>query len=137
MRDTLFAFKIILGVLWPVTTYAANLSFGSGMIVADPWAIAMALILSSMAGLTALLSQMKKDYEANGKIDRLWLYISAKMSGSNVAGLAAYFGADSLNFGSSQTAAAIIVAAFGGTWALERVLEWAAEKWFPTKVTNE
>lgn len=133
MREFFLALKIAMIVMWPLTAYAAEMSFGSAMLQSDPLAIVMALILSSMSGLSALLAQMKKDYEANGKIDRLWLYVSAKMSGSNVSGLCAYFVATYYNIGSSATAAGIIIAAFGGTWALERALAWAADKWFPTK----
>jgi hypothetical protein len=135
MRDICLAVQVALYMMWPLTAYAANEAFGTAMFKTNLLAIAMALILSTMSGLTALLAQMKRDYEAHGKIDRLWLYISSKMSGSNVAGVAMLFGADWLNLPSSATACAIIIAAFGGTWALERVLAAASDKWFPSKAT--
>jgi hypothetical protein len=133
MRELYFVLKVAMWMLWPLTAFAANASFGSALFKTDPQAISMALMLSSLSGLTALLSQMKKDYEAHGKIDRLWLYVTSKMLGSNTAGLMMYFGSDYFELNNSATACAIIIAAFGGTWALERVLAYAADKWFPSK----
>lgn len=127
----------VLWILWPMSAYAAQVSFGNAIFKGDPQAILGVLTLSSMSGLTSLLAQMKKDYQEFGKIDHLWLYISAKMSGSNMAGLAMYFAADTGNIGSSATSLAIIFAAFGGTLMLERGLAWMSDKYLPLKDTKE
>jgi hypothetical protein len=123
VRDLYRALYAALGLIWPISVLAANQTFGAAMAQIDMLGVLMTLMLASLSGLTALLSHMKKDYEAHGKIDRLWLYVASKMAGSNLAGLLVYFYApEKYGLSPGGTATTIIVAAFGGTWLLERAL---------------
>lgn len=135
MRDLkpLFtSLNVALWVLWPLSAAAAGQSFGAGLAQLSILSILMTLIISSLSGLTALLHHMKQDLEKHGVIVNLGLYISSKMLGSNVAGLATYFWTES-RFDANTQAGLVIIAAFGGTWFLERVLIYLTDKVAPTK----
>jgi hypothetical protein len=135
MRDLkpLFtALNVAMCVLWPLTAAAATESFGSSMAGVQLLSILMTLMISSLSGLTALLHHMKKDLERHGSIKYLGLYISSKMLGSNVAGLMTLFWTNT-RFDANMQAGLIIVAAFGGTWLLEQVLNRATDKFFDPK----
>lgn len=133
MREVFYVLQVCAIFIWPVTVFAAQLSFGADIANSDLLGVCMTLILSSLSGLTALLAQMKNDYEANGKIDRLWLYATGKMFGSNLAGVIAFFLADMYKMTSASTAVFIIAASFGGTWLLERALASMVSKYLPAK----
>lgn len=135
MRDlkSLFvAVKVALLIIWPVSAFAATQTLGLGLASVSLLSIAMTLLLSSLSGLTALLHHMKKDLERNGHINHLSLYISSKMFGSNTAGLLSLFWLED-RLDPNLQAGVIIIAAFGGTWFLERIMVAGAEKFFPIK----
>jgi hypothetical protein len=127
----LAAVKLGVFCLWPFSAYAATIAFGDRLTHIPPLALAMTFILSSLAGVTSLLQAMKDEYEKKGKIDRLWLFVSSKMFGSNVAGLVAFLVSENFTIGEGTEAAAIIIAAFGGTWALNKVLTFYTQKILP------
>jgi hypothetical protein len=123
---------VALWVLWPLTAVAAVESFGASLAGMHLLSILMALMISSLSGLTALLHHMKKDLEQHGEIEYLALYISSKMLGSNVAGLTTLFWTTG-QVNPNMQAGLIILAAFGGTWTLERALNYVADKIAPKK----
>lgn len=122
-------------ILWPLSAVAATQSFGASLSGLSVLSILMALMISSLSGLTALLHHMKQDLERHGEIKNLGLYISSKMFGSNTAGLMTLFWTES-RFDPNIQAGLVIVAAFGGTWFLERVLLHFADKVAPRKGKN-
>jgi len=61
------------------------------------------------------------------------LYISSKMLGSNVAGLMTLFWTNG-RLGPDMQAGSIIIAAFGGTWFIERALLHFTDKVAPKSV---
>jgi hypothetical protein len=135
MRDLKPLFTVLnvaMCILWPLTAAAATESFGASMAGVQLLSIIMALMISSLSGLTALLHHMKKDLERYGSIKYLGLYISSKMLGSNVAGLMTLFWTNS-KFDANMQAGMIIVAAFGGTWFLEQMLNKVTDKLIESK----
>jgi predicted membrane-bound spermidine synthase len=126
--------NVALWVLWPISAVAATQSFGENISGLNLLSILMTMMISSLSGLTALLHHMKQDLERNGTIKNLGLYISSKMLGSNVAGLAMLFWTEG-GFNPNTQAGLIIIAAFGGTWFLERVLAHLIDKVAPKKET--
>lgn len=135
MRDLKQLFTVgyvALWVLWPISAVAATQSFGENISALNLLSILMTLMISSLSGLTALLHHMKQDLETKGAIKNLGLYISSKLLGSNVAGLTMLFWTEG-KFSANTQAGLIIIAAFGGTWFLERVLVHLTDKVAPKK----
>jgi hypothetical protein len=130
-KQLLIASKVTLLVLWPVSAYAATIAFGEQLAQIPLLSVLMTVILSTLMGATALLHAMKQEYEANGEIKRLWLFVASRMLSSNAAGLLMFFGAESWDIATSHKAAAIMLAAFGGTWSIERALQFFSTKYAP------
>lgn len=131
LKQILFAAKVALMVLWPTCAWAAAITFGESMANIPLLAVLMTVTLSTLSGVTALLHAMKQEYEKTGQIAQLWLLITSKLTGSNIAGLFMFFLAESLGFDDAKQAMAIIIAAFGGTWFLERALQFVTNKNLP------
>jgi hypothetical protein len=132
LKQLLIAAKVILLVLWPVSAYAATIAFGEQMAQIPLLSMLMTVILSTLMGATALLHAMKQEYEKTDDINRLWLFVTSRMLSSNAAGLLMFFGAESWDgIATSHKAAAIMLAAFGGTWTIERALQFFSNKYAP------
>lgn len=125
-KQALAVFKLILLVLWPVSAWAATVTFGEALAKTQLLSILMTFILSTVMGATALLHAMIDEYTKKDKIDRLWLFVSSKMLSSNAAGLVMFFSADSLGVPTSWMAGAVMVASFGGT----TFIQWVYNKHF-------
>jgi hypothetical protein len=130
-RLLLLGAKLTIWTMWPLTAWAASITFGERMAAIPLLAILMTAMLSTLSGVTALLHKMKQEYEKSGEIQRLWLFISSNLLGSNVAGLLCFFAAESYNVTDTMEAAAIVLAAFGGTWLIERALLVVANRYIP------
>lgn len=131
LKQTLLAAKICLMILWPTCAWAATITFGESMANIPLLSWLMTVILSTVMGGTSLLHTMRNEYKERGQIDRLGLFISSHMLGSNAAGMLMFLGAEAFGF-REYTPLAIGTAAFGGTWFLERWL-----KTFTNKVAPE
>lgn len=131
ITQALVAAKAVLLLLWPLTGWAATITFGQKLSEIPLLAILMTLMLSTLSGLTALLNAMKQEYDKTSEIERLWLFVSSKMLGSNVAGLLMFFAGETYNFADTAQAVAIILAAFGGGPLIERALRFFADKYMP------
>lgn len=131
LAQAMVAAKTALLLLWPVSAWASAIVFGEKMAQIPLLAVLMTVILSTLSGVTALLHAMKQEYEAHGEIPRLWLFVASKMLGSNVAGMLMFFGAETWNFSDTMEAGAIILAGFGGTWTIERALQFFTNKYAP------
>lgn len=121
MRDLKALFTAIytgLGILWPVTALAASQSLGDGLSLKT---VAIAVLLSTLSGLTSLLHQMHKDLKEYGHIQHKWVYITEKMLGANTAGLLMLFITEN-KFDPNTQGGMIIVAAFGGILFLQNRL---------------
>lgn len=136
ITQALFAAKAVLFLLWPLTATAATITFGEKLAAIPLLAILMTLLLSTLSGVTALLHAMKQEYEKTREIDRLWLFVSSKLLGSNVAGLLMFFGGETYNLADTALAAAIILAAFGGGPLIERALRFLADKYMPSEAAR-
>jgi uncharacterized membrane protein len=118
-------------ILWPISAIAATITFGSQLAQIPLLAILMTCLLSTLSGVTALLHAMKQEYERAGDIPRLWLFVSSKMFGSNVAGILMFFVAEGYQLTDAWQAASIILAAFGGGPLVERAVFSFANKYLP------
>lgn len=122
---------VVLALLWPVSAYAATLTLGAQMAQTPMLDLLMTLVLSILSGTTALLHAMIEQYKQTDTIPRLPLFVASKMLGSVLAGLLMFFGAGARGWDPGTQAGAIILASFGGTWFIQRVLQWAVNKFAP------
>lgn len=135
-KQTLIAAKVTVILLWPVSAYAATLAFGAQMAQIPLLSILMTVILSTVMGATSLLHAMTQEYRANQDRDipRLGLFISSRMLSSNAAGLLMFFAAESWDIATGYRAGAIMLAAFGGNYVLQRALQFFVNKYVPEPV---
>lgn len=131
LKQTLFALKAALVMLWPVSAWAATITFGEQLAQIPMLSILMTVILSTVMGATALLHAMTQEYQQKDKIDHLWLFVTSRVLSSNAAGLLMFFGAESSDFPTGYKAGAIMLAAFGGTWFIQRALQFVSNKYAP------
>lgn len=131
LKRALLATKLVLVVLWPVSAWAATIAFGAQLTQIPMLSILMTLILSTLMGATALLHAMTQEYQEKEKIERLWLFVAYRMVSSNAAGLLMFFGAESWDIQTGYRAGAIMLAAFGGTWSIQRALTFFSNRYAP------
>lgn len=131
LKQLLVAFQFVAAAFWPMSAWAATLAFGEQIANESILSILMTLMLSTLVGITALLHAMKKEYEKQGEIKRIWLFMASNLAGSNTAGLFVFFGADSWGIPTGAKAVAIMAAAYGGNWFIERAVQSFANKTVP------
>lgn len=131
LKQLLLACKMILAVLWPVSAWAATIAFGDDLARIPMRSILATVNLSTLLGATALLHWMIEEYKQHDKIARLWLQVVSRLLSSNAAGLLMFFGIESWTIPTGYKAGAIMLAAFGGAWTIQRGLRFFANKYAP------
>lgn len=131
IKNLFLFFKLTLAVLWPTTIYAAQMTLGENLAAIPPSSILITMLLSTLSGLTSLLNRLKKEYEEHGDVKNIRLFIASNLMGSNLAGLLAFLATSHMNTDVTLQAGAIILAAFGGVWVIEKVVVSLTEKFFP------
>ncbi len=131
LRQLLLACKVTLAVLWPASAWAASIAFGEDLARIPMLSILATVILSTVLGATALLHWMIDQYDQHERIPRLGLQVSSRMLSSNAAGLLAFAIMESWDWPTGYKAGAIMLAAFGGAWTIQRALQFFANKYAP------
>lgn len=133
LRQLRLAGAVVLAILWPVTAWAASISFDAELASIPLASVLATVILSSVLGAAALLHWMIDAYEQHdpNPIPRLALHIASRMVSSNAAGLLMFLIVESMSIPRGYKAVAISLAAFGGTWSIQRLLQFAATKYVP------
>lgn len=131
LKQVLWVAKLTVGLLWPVSAWAATLTFGAQMANIPLLDVLMTLVLAILSGITSLLHAMKQEYERNGAIPHIGLFVTSKLFGSVVAGLLMFFCAEAWDWPENYQAAAIILAGFGGTLFIERIYKAAMSRHLP------
>jgi len=134
LRQLHIASMVTLIVLWPATAWAASIAFGEELARIPLLSILMTVILSTVLGATALLHAMIDEYKEHDKIERLWLFVASRMLSSNAAGLIAFAIIESWDIPTGYKAGAIMLAAFGGTWTIQRALTFFSNKYAPEPI---
>lgn len=130
LKHLLMACKV-LAVLWPASACAAGIAFGEDLTrIPMVWILAT-IGLSTMLGATALLNWMIEQYELHDTIPRLRLQVLSRMLSSNAAGLLAFAIVESSELPTGYKAGVIMLAAFGGTWTIQRALKFVSNKYAP------
>lgn len=137
LKTVYWTTKLVLIALWPVSALAAaGGSLSAGLVYGSLLPISATLLLSTTAGLTALLVQIKKDLEQHNEIQHVKLYVASKMMASNTAGLFIYF-MTAERIDTNYQAGAILIASFGGTLILNKglkLLEHLMDKFWKEKI---
>lgn len=133
-RTIIQAINAFLAILWPTVTLAAASTFGSTFKGVGFEAWLMVIVLSTVAGLTALLNRIAKelresDGEADGpRIPSLRLFIASNMLGSWITGVFFFLICEHLDVPDFLEAAAVIGASYVGAGLIERTMEGAVDK---------
>lgn len=125
----LIAVKGVFWLLWPTAVYAATVT--SALSEIDGRALLTTLLLSLLAGVTGMLARLKLEYDSKVEVHNLWLFVLSNISGAFVAGLIAWFLAEWVKFPASVQAVTIMLAAYGGTWVIERLTKGLFDKYLP------
>lgn len=131
LKQLLMACKVTLAVLWPASAWAAGIAFGEDMASIPMLSFLLTVVISTLFGATALLHWMVDQYQLNERIPKLGLQVASRMLSSNAAGLLAFFFVESSSIDRGYKAGAIMLAAFGGTWFIQRALQFVVNKTMP------
>ena len=127
------AAHLLAVLLVPVSAMAAASTFGTDMAAIPMADVVATFFLSSVCGLAGMLHEMKTEFKEKGRIDAIWLFVAWRVFGSLAAGLFGFFGAKWYALSSAPAALSIMAMSFGGTYAIQRGMNWIAEKNFPVK----
>jgi hypothetical protein len=118
----------VLPALWTPTVLAAtaiSLQSNSQPLVLDATLVTISIVITFLAGLTTLFIRINAHLGADpdAKLVRPFLFCSAHLLGSLLAGVAAFLMGLSNGWSSGQTLVAVLLLAFGGAAGLERIVE--------------
>lgn len=132
ISNLLRAIYAFVAVLWPTLTFAAASTFGSTFEGVGLAAWLMVLVLSTVAGLTALLNRVGKELQTESdrehKIPSLRVFVAANLFGSWLTGLFFFLICEHFNTPDFLQAAVVIGASYVGARLIERTMEGVVDK---------
>jgi hypothetical protein len=132
VNNLLKAIYAFLVVLWPTLTFAAASTFGATFEDVGFAAWVMVLVLSTVAGLTALLNrigaQLQAAEETGHKIPSLRIFVAANLLGSWLTGLFFFLLCEHFDTPDFLEAAIVIGASYIGARLIERTTETIVER---------
>lgn len=132
VNNILRAAYAFLAVLWPTLTFAAASTFGATFEGVGVAAWVMVLVLSTVAGLTALLNRIGAQLQGtegeNAKIPSLRLFVAANLFGSWLTGLFFFLLCEHFDVPDFLEAAVVIGASYIGARLIERTTETLVEQ---------
>ena len=131
-RNLVQAIYAFLIVLWPTLTFAAASTFGATFEGVGSAAWVMVVVLSTVAGLTALLNRVNVEIQAAHAADRaippLRLFVAANLFGSWLTGLMAFLVCEHFDVPDFLEAAVVIGASYVGARHIERTMEGVVDR---------
>jgi len=131
-QNLLRAIYVFLAILWPTLTFAAASTFGSTFEGVGFAAWMMVVVLSTVAGLTALLNrigtELNEGSEDGHHLPKLWLFVAANLFGSWLTGLFFFLICEHFDVPDFLEAAAVIGASYVGARLIERTMEGLVDK---------
>lgn len=113
-----------LFLLWPPSLWAAALTFGQSMRDISYASFIGWGLLSTLSGVTALFYRIDRELRRTGaRLPHAGVFVTAHLTGSWTAGLVAMLGGEAAAVNGLLTAVSIILFAFVGAAALERLAE--------------
>lgn len=128
-KFVLRSIHIFLCVLWPTVTYAAASTFGSTFEGIGVLSWVMVLVLSTVAGMTALLNRIATALQDGSAkvIPSMWLFVATNLFGSWLTGLFFFLVCEHFEVPDFLEAAVVIGASYVGARLIERTMEGAVE----------
>ncbi len=115
---------VSLCLLWPPALFAATMSFEESMRHLSYASFIGWGLLSTLSGVTALFYRIDKELKRTGApLPHAGVFVTAHLTGSWTAGLVAMFFGEAAAVNGLLTAVSIILFAFIGAAALERLAE--------------
>ena len=130
-RFIIRAVNTFLVILWPTLTFAASSTFGTTFQGVGWAAWLMVIVLSTVAGMTALLNRIAKELQNDGTqphIPSLRLFIASNLFGSWLTGLFFFLVCEHFDVPDFLEAAAVIGASYAGARLIERAMEGVVDK---------
>ena len=131
-RNLVHATYAFLIVLWPTLTFAAASTFGSTFEGVGLAAWIMVVVLSTVAGLTALLNRVNIEIQSatteSRPIPPLRLFVAANLFGSWLTGLMAFLVCEHFDVPDFLEAAVVIGASYVGARLIERTMEGVVDR---------
>ena len=126
MQPWLRALRLVMWVLWPATTWATSITLDATLRSVPLLAWLMVCILSTVAGLAALLAKMRDETPP-----RVVVFVGAHMLGSWLAGLLLFFAGEAGDINDFVEAVSIALGSYAGARLMDR---WADK--FTDKVSG-
>ena len=125
------AVRTALACAWTSTAAFAATDAVDAVVKQVTWTSAMlVVVLAMLSGLSALLWRLDKELNRrNGNLPRPVMFASMHMVGSLVMGLLAFFVSMGRGLSGWDVLIAVVVSAFAGAAALERVAETMVRRW--------
>lgn len=131
-RNLVQAIYTFLIILWPTLTFAAASTFGATFEGVGVAAWVMVVVLSTVAGLTALLNRVNVEIQAAHAADRkippLRLFVAANLFGSWLTGLMSFLVCEHFDIPDFLEAAVVIGASYVGARLIERTMEGVVDR---------
>lgn len=130
-RTILRALNIFLAILWPTLTFAAASTFGQTFEGVGFAAWMMVIVLSTVAGMTALLNRIATELQNDGSrphIPSLRLFVASNLLGSWLTGLFFFLICEHFDVPDFLEAAVVIGASYAGARLIERTMEGLVDR---------
>lgn len=118
---------LALPILWAPTIAAATVVSlkTAGPLVLDSTLVTISIIITVLSALTTLAIRINAHLGAdpNARLVRPFLFCSAHLLGSALAGMAAFLIGLSNEWSSGQTLLSVLLLSFGGAAGLEKIVE--------------
>lgn len=137
IRSMLRSLHVFVAILWPTITFAAASTFGSTFEGIGLTAWLMVIVLSTVAGMTAILNRIASELRAidaapeeggKPKLPSIWLFIASNLFGSWLTGLFFFLICEHFDVPDFLEAAAVIGASYAGARLIERTMEGVVDK---------
>lgn len=126
MTSVLRLIQIIVYVLWPASVWAAGIGLNEALHGVPFFAWLMVLIISTLAGLAALLNRL-----VDSTPPRLVVFVAAHMVSSVLAGVMMFFIGERADLDGMTEAISIGLCAYAGAAALDKFAAKFIEKTNP------
>lgn len=114
-KRTLQAVQLVVYALWPVTTFAAQITLGESVVAVPGLAWAIIFILSTVSSLAALLNRLKIDTPP-----RLPIFVASHVLGSWLAGVLMFFVGTAMDLHNFFVVGAIAIGSYAGAQLMDR-----------------
>lgn len=122
-KQTLWALKLVVYLLWPVTAWAAQITLADTLMAVPGLAWAMVFILATVSGLAALLNALEA-----GLPPKWAIFVAAHLMGSWLAGILVFFAMEQADIADMTEAVSIGLGSYAGARMMDKWSEFLVRK---------